>query len=258
MVMIIGHRGYSAKFDENTLPAFKEALQAGAVGVELDVHVSADGQLVVVHDDNLQRVTGVDKLVSTSSWQEIEALRTHRGERIPSLEQVLDLIYKEGGGMVLIELKAREAAPQVVDLIESQVNSGLFSYEELLVISFDVEAFESVRKLSSKVKCGATIADSSGVKMPDGVKMFPFDPNNPLPSTQKIIEHWKPDYINPSVDIVDRDWVQVAQAQGVRMNCWTVNTPQQLIKALDAEVDCIITDQVEPVLQKIYRQEQGG
>ncbi|MBN1835325.1 MAG: glycerophosphodiester phosphodiesterase [Spirochaetales bacterium] len=98
-MLLFGHRGYSGIAPENTLAAFRALLEHGVPGVELDVHLSRDGGLPVVHDDNLRRVTGRDVEVEECTIDEIRELDagawfgdSFRGERVPVLEEVFELL----------------------------------------------------------------------------------------------------------------------------------------------------------------------
>ena len=136
---LFAHRGCSKAAPENTLAAFDEALKRGIPGVELDIHLCASGELVVTHDDNLKRVTGVDALVEETDFSKIRELDAgswkddrFRGERIPLLEDVFDLL----GSRVYydIEIKCRKTdetglEQKLLTLIEQ------YSLEQRCVIS---------------------------------------------------------------------------------------------------------------------------
>jgi glycerophosphoryl diester phosphodiesterase len=96
--MIMAHRGYSAKAPENTLPAFKMCMDEGFSAAELDVQMLGDGTIIVMHDDNLKRTTGLNKNVWEVTYDEIKDLdngaffdKAFEGTRIPTLDEVLKL-----------------------------------------------------------------------------------------------------------------------------------------------------------------------
>ena len=99
---MIGHRGASGYEPENTLRSFEKALELGCSWIELDVHVVGD-QLVVIHDDDLSRTTDGFGLVSTSSFNYLRSLNAGKGEQVPILQEVLDLVGQRC--RVNIELK---------------------------------------------------------------------------------------------------------------------------------------------------------
>jgi len=113
-MMIFAHRGYSARFPENSLLAFRKAFEAGADGIELDVRLTKDGKLIVFHDEDMKRIFGVDRKGRDMSFEEIESLR-FSGERVPTLEEVLEIVPQDR--WVIVEVKefdAGEAATQLV------------------------------------------------------------------------------------------------------------------------------------------------
>lgn len=95
---------------ENSLAAFRAALEKG-YGIELDVHRTKDGRLVVHHDDSLQRMTGVDRLIAQSTFEEVRACRLPNGEPIPTYDEVLDLVA--GRAPMIVEIKVEGNAEAV-------------------------------------------------------------------------------------------------------------------------------------------------
>jgi len=114
--LAIAHRGASDYAPENTLKSFQIAADLCSEMWELDVRVSADGVCVVVHDDNLGRVAGRELSVSYATWEEISTLRLPEDQRIPRLEQVIELAKKTGCGLY-IEIKSEGAGPAAWDLL---------------------------------------------------------------------------------------------------------------------------------------------
>lgn len=105
---LIGHRGASGSFPENTMLAFKQALREGADSVEFDVRVTADGVPVVIHDATLDRTTDGQGQVAELPLAAIREFDAGRGERIPTLAQVLEELAPTP---VIVEIKEGEAAP---------------------------------------------------------------------------------------------------------------------------------------------------
>ena len=136
--IIIAHRGASGDYPENTLLAFRQALAAGATWLELDVQLSADGALVVIHDETLERTTDGTGPVAEKSLAQLRRLDAGRGERIPLLAEVLDLAA--GRATVNIELKGRGTAGPVAELLRQRQMIGALDailasslYEEELI-----------------------------------------------------------------------------------------------------------------------------
>ena len=91
MVTVIAHRGWSGKFPENTLIAFKKAIELGVPAVELDVQATLDGKIVVIHDTTVERTTNGTGAVKDLTFAQIRQLNAGNGERVPTLEEILDL-----------------------------------------------------------------------------------------------------------------------------------------------------------------------
>jgi glycerophosphoryl diester phosphodiesterase len=115
--LIVAHRGASAEKPENTLAAFRRALERGVDAIELDVHVTRDGVVVVFHDDTLNRLTGGRGKLAAKTWRELSALRVRGTESIPTLIEVLRLT--RGRAVVQIEIKAGVPVAPVVSAVKT-------------------------------------------------------------------------------------------------------------------------------------------
>ena len=163
--LVIGHRGASADAPENTIAAFELALQQGADGIALDVHLSSDEQPVVIHDFTLERTTDGDGPVSQRSVRELKSLdaggwhgRRFRGQRVQTLQEVLERFRDRA--RFWIELRGGSA---VYPGIEERVVSMIEIYDvvdRVLVQSFDLATIARVRALNREVPVGALVARS--------------------------------------------------------------------------------------------------
>ena len=102
---LVAHRGGRYEVEENTLPAFASALEAGITGYELDVHITADGEYVIMHDSNVSRMCGSDGVIEKMTLAELRALKTLKGNLIPTLGEVLALFNRYEGIYVEFEMK---------------------------------------------------------------------------------------------------------------------------------------------------------
>lgn len=144
---VIAHRGASAYEPENTLRAFKRAVDMGADIIEFDVRLSRDGTLVVIHDETLERTTNGQGAVRSKTLKELRGLDAGLGERVPTLDEVVSEI---GGKVALaIEIKERGAEEGVVDVIRG--HSLLCS---AFVISFNERVLVRVRELEPRIATG--------------------------------------------------------------------------------------------------------
>src|SRR6056297_1860736 len=117
-VSIIAHRGFNKEYPENTLVAFEKAIEAGADYIELDVHFSKDREIVVIHDGNTRRTGDKSFEVEETALEKLKTVDMGQGEKIPTLEEVVDLCKGKIG--VQIEIKGNGLAKSVVDLVEKK------------------------------------------------------------------------------------------------------------------------------------------
>ena len=122
--LLFAHRGYSAKAPENTIAAFKLAWESGIPGVELDVHLCKSGEMVVFHDDDLERITGTAGTVESTDLETLKSLDAGNGERIPLLSEVFEAAPEHA--YFDIEMKVayrngRELSLEAAKLIKEQL-----------------------------------------------------------------------------------------------------------------------------------------
>ena len=224
--LVIGHRGASADAPENTIAAFELALTQGADGIELDVHLSSDGQPVVIHDFTLERTTDGDGSVSQRTVRELKRLDVggwhdprFRGQRLQTLQEVLERF--RGRARFWIELRGGSA---VYPGIEERVVSMIEVYDvvdHVLVQSFDVATIARVRSLNREVPVGALVAQS------------PLDAE---------LLRTAPDAICPGEHLVTEELLgEIRQAERA-CYVWTVNEPAQMDRLVAWGVSGIITD----------------
>ncbi|MBW3612908.1 MAG: hypothetical protein KY392_03500, partial [Chloroflexi bacterium] len=174
MTIIVAHRGASRQAPENTMEAFRLGVEAGADAIELDVHLTANNQLVVIHDDNLDRTTDRTGAVAELTMDEIRQADAGarfarpddagfpfrgRGLRVPTLPEVLDWLPADIG--LVIEIKARAAADAVVAAV---ADHAVRRDARLAVISFDEAAIERVRELDREIKTGYLLVPTQPIE----------------------------------------------------------------------------------------------
>ncbi len=146
MVWVVGHRGCAYE-PENTIRAIKKAIDIGVDIVEVDVHLSKDNELVVIHDERLDRTTNGKGLVKDFTLEELRQFDAGKGERLPTLQDVIDTC--RGKVQLLIELKALGSEEKVLKKLEE----NRFK-EEVYIISFWHQMIKQVRKLDSNIRTG--------------------------------------------------------------------------------------------------------
>ena len=146
--LIIGHRGASHDAPENTLAAFRLAMEQGADGFEADFYLTADGRVICFHDKDTERLCGKKLLVSQTRFNVLRALDIGswkgprwKDERMPTLEEVLALV--PGGKKIFIELKS---GPEIVEPMARILESSSLSPPQIVIISFHADAIEASKK----------------------------------------------------------------------------------------------------------------
>lgn len=224
--LLYGHRGASAHALENTLTAFSRAREGGADGIELDVRLTADGELAVFHDEDLQRIAGRPGRVAEMPWRELAAVALPGGERVPRLDQVLaetapllvNVEIKQPGWRRLREIVARVAA--CVD----RTGAG----DRVLVSSFDPAAVALTRTMT---------ALRSGL-------LFHARQRRPLRDAW-LAPIIRPHALHPDRLLVDPAAVARWRARGYEINVWTVDDAEELRRLAAMGVDGIITNDPE-------------
>ncbi|MEA3337989.1 MAG: glycerophosphodiester phosphodiesterase family protein [Chloroflexota bacterium] len=239
---IVGHRGAKGLAPENTLAAFRVAIEVGADGVELDVQRSSDGHLLVFHDDDLQRITGVPgKLVEwpLARLKELDA-GSHfgpqfAGEPIPTLDEVIASLPRDC--WINIEAKRSTWASDGLENAIVDVVRNWNLYERTVISSFNPAALWRIARMDHQIPLGLLYA-----------------PHMPLWLGTAWPRHFlRLQDLHPHFSQVTPDLVQQARQAGQAVNTWTVNEPAEMQAMVDLGVDGIITDQPAGVLMSIFQ-----
>jgi len=214
-IIKIAHRGASAYEPENTLRAFEEAIRLGADMIELDVRLSKDGELVVIHDDRLERTTDGFGFVGDKTLAELKTLDAGRGEKIPTLREVLDIT--KGRARLVIELKEEGTEELALNLIRE---SG--STDEVIVVSFSLAILRKVKELSRDIKTGAIYFMSA----------------NPI----RRVKESSADAIAPYHYFVTKALVKEAHENNLIVIPWTVDSKSRAQKLIEMGVDGIVSN----------------
>ena len=217
----IGHRGACGYAPENTLLSMRKALELGVHGFEFDIQMSKDGQPVIIHDDTLQRTTNGTGLVEHFTLKELQQLDAGKGEIIPSLRNVFDMVDKRC--RLFIELKAEHCAEPVVDIIEHYVAKQGWSFEQCFVCSFDHGQIAAVTQLNPDIRTCALLV---------GIPVS-------LAAVASEAGAWA---INPCIHHINQPLVDDAHKRGLKVVTWTANETAHIAKAKKLGVDGIISD----------------
>jgi glycerophosphoryl diester phosphodiesterase len=143
---VIAHRGFSGHYPENTILAFRKAIDAGADGIEFDVRATRDRALIVFHDSNLKRLCGIKEKISDKNFAELEKIKV-ADENIPLLRSVLEFLKKSPLSLIILEMKVRGFEEELLELIW-----GLELSEKIIVSSIDKRIIGKIRSLDPDLK----------------------------------------------------------------------------------------------------------
>jgi glycerophosphoryl diester phosphodiesterase len=217
----IGHRGAKGHEPENTFVSFQKALDMQVDGIELDVHLSADGEIMVIHDETIERTTNGKGFVNKLSLRELKAFRIDDKHEIPSLKEVLDLVNQNC--FINIELKCYDAAEPVVSLIEKYIEKKGWKYNHFLVSSFDWNALQQVAFLNDKIPIGVLAETNLDLAL----------------AFAKFIQAKS---IHPHFHLLTKENTAQMQEKGIHVFPWTINETEDIQKIKTFNVNGIITD----------------
>jgi len=211
----IGHRGARAYEPENTLRSFQRAIELGVDAVELDVRKTKDNEIVVIHNVDVNKTTDGSGSVSELTLEEIKRFVTEKGEKIPTLEEVLDSVGKRV--KILVELKETGIEEKVLGLIRGK---GLI--ENVVIISFHEDALRKVRELDGEVATGLIYVRHK----------------NPIRAALEL----KAEYLLSLYRFTHSANVKKAHEKGLKVIVWTINNEEEVAEYRKKGVDGIATD----------------
>ncbi len=217
----IGHRGARGYEPENTLVSFQKAIDLQVDGIELDVHLSLDAELMVIHDDTIDRTTNGKGKVNQLTKAELQNFSIESQHKIPTLEEVFDLVNRRC--FINIELKSFDAAEKTVALIEKYIHEKNWEYSDFLVSSFDWKMLEETHSLDSKIKIGVLTEESIDKALAFAKKINAFA-------------------IHPDYELLSKENVILMQQNGFEVYPWTVNSENAIQKIKSFNVNGIISD----------------
>nr|WP_282943652.1 glycerophosphodiester phosphodiesterase [Paenibacillus sp. RC67] len=226
--IIIAHRGAKGLAPENTLGAFQLGVEQGCQAIELDVHLSADGEIIVCHDETLNRTTDGQGKIINKTLAEIKTLdagswhsEAYRGEKVPTLGEVFDLV--PDSIMINVEVKNTYDGKMDRKLVEFLRERNLF--DQVVVSSFDHKCLCEIKRLEPKVKIGLLyqlkLADPVAYAKTLGVDVYS---------------------LHPDYRILDKEDMVKADQAGIQVYPYTANDEKDLQALIDLGVSGIITD----------------
>ncbi len=235
-MQIFAHRGYSGKFPENTMAAFKAVLDYEVEGVELDVQMTKDGQLVVIHDEKVNRTTNGKGSIVAMELDEIKKLDAgswfhprFKGERIPTLEEVLKL-YQNTNLLVNIELKSNQHPYYGMDMKVVKLVEELGMSNQVILSSFDHETLIRIAQVAPQIEIAPLLSN---------IIISPWKYTKALTANAMHISGY----------YMQRQTAINALEQGAIIRVYTINTEAHFKMCQQANVAAIFTDEIEAAIE---------
>ena len=220
-ILKIGHRGAKGYEPENTLVSFQKALEMKVDGIELDLHLSDDGHLIVIHDETIDRTTNGKGFVNKLTLKELKSFKINNTIGIPTLEEVFDLVNKKC--LINIEIKSYESTEKVVALIEKYIAEKNWKYKDFIVSSFDWNALQQIRFLNPKIPIGVLTATDLDLAI-------------------SFTRFLKAESIHPHFHLLTAENTLQIKQKGIQVFAWTINEEVDIQKIKLIKVNGIITD----------------
>lgn len=252
MPLIIAHRGASKHAPENTLAAFKRAIDSGADGIELDVRLAKDGVPIVFHDSSLMRIAGreekIEQYTSTElgsidvgSWFNKYAPKradpAYRNERVPTLAATLEFL-KAFKGLIYIELKCKEADTERLAKAVSDVICKSKLLPQVVVKSFKLSAIPHVKELCPSVRTAALFAPK--------IRNILRKDKHLLDLAEKV----GADEISLHYTLATRKLMKKAAKRNLRVIIWTADHPRWIRRAIKLGLAAVITNDPARLIER--------
>lgn len=249
------HRGLALEHPENTLEAFEAALDSGACWIETDVNTTADGVVVIFHDETLERVTGVPGLIAEMTWDQLRQIEFDGGYRIPTLAEAFERFPRAKFNIDIKDDGSAQHLPQVVvdaDAIE-RVRIASFSEERRARTLENLRQLAPQRSLRTSASVRAMYFFMIGSWLPCicypvmrvlALRFIDRFDSMQVPRTYRLL--------GIDVPVVTPRMLRAAHWIGVTVQVWTIDEESEMRELIDMGVDGIVTNRVDR-LQKVLR-----
>ncbi|WP_157805635.1 glycerophosphodiester phosphodiesterase [Bacillus sp. mrc49] len=244
-IKIFAHRGSKGTHPENTIAAFQKAAETGADGIEFDVHLSADGELVIIHDETLDRTTSLTGYVKDHSSQELKTgdagvkyAKEFTGERIPFLSEVFD--WAKGNDLLMnVEIKTDRLD---YEGIEQKIIDSIRHHQmeqRVILSSFNHHSIEKVKLLAPEL---------------ERALLFEGLPDN----LEQILRDKQESGFHPDKNSLTEATNELAKTLGYKVRPWVANEEADIIKLAGMGVDVIMTDYPEKAIKALKSWQANG
>jgi len=211
-MMIMGHRGAKALEPENTLLSIRRAIEIGVDAVEIDVHLTKDKEVVIIHDSTVDRTTNGKGPVGSYTLEEIKKLDAGKGEKIPTLKEVIEFVKDKV--RLIIELKEEGTEDKVVELIK-----GYNMFDSAYIISFWHMLVKKIKEMDNRIKTGVLLVG--------------------CPVDTCIARSASADALVMNYAFVSKGLVDKAHQEGLKVFIWNIDDRDMLKPYVDMGVDGI-------------------
>ena len=228
MTKNIAHRGFSSHYPENTMLAFAQAIKADCNGIEFDVHLTKDGQAVIIHDETVDRTTNGKGVVKEMTLAQLRALDAGKGERIPTLDEYLDFVVKMD---IVSNIELKNSIfryPGIEEIVVGKVRARGLS-QRVIFSSFNHFSVLECKRIAPEIRCGF-LSDSWIINAGAYTKKHGIE------------------CIHPKYHSLTDEAIAEIHANGIEINTYTVNDLQTMRRLTEFNVAGIITD--NPALLK--------
>nr|WP_299072690.1 glycerophosphodiester phosphodiesterase family protein [uncultured Allomuricauda sp.] len=224
--LVIGHRGAMGHETENTLASIKKAMDLGVDMIEIDVFKIKSGEIVVFHDDEVERLSNGKGLIEEYDIVELNKLTLKGNHTIPLLQDILNLI--DGNVALNIELKGANTAKDVNTIMANYINNKGWKSDDFVISSFKWNELEKMRTINRDVKIAILTEE------------------DPLEAIS-IAKELNAVAINPDFKTLTTENTSKMHKEGFKVYTWTVNQPDDIQRMKKFRVDGIITNYPERV-----------
>lgn len=228
--LVIGHRGAKGYVMENTIASIDYALILGVNAIEVDVYRCASGELVVFHDETLERVSTRMNRIEELTLSEIQLILLHRGYSIPTLQEVIEFINDR---VVLnIELKGKNTAESTFECVLKYIEKGILSKSNIIISSFHDEELKKYRELDRDIKIGVLT-------------------RNDIEADIQFAKELNAYSIHPYFEQLDKQLLERLHTMNFKVIPFTVNEPKLIEDFINAGVDGIFCDYPDRLIQSL-------
>jgi glycerophosphoryl diester phosphodiesterase len=239
--LVIAHRGASAYEPENTLRAFDLAIRQGAQMIELDLHVTCDNHVVVIHDPTLDHTTNLRGCIDRLSLAEIKRADAGKGERVPTLDETLDLTLGKVG--LYLEIKDRRAALPTLRIIRARQCQS-----QVMLASFDIELMRRLGEEVRDIELGLILGNATFNPMVRWREAFPWL------ALRRVKHH----VLCMQVELCYGYLASRAKANGKKLYVWTADRENQFARMISIGVDGIVTNTPDRLIAYIKQQRDSA